>query len=103
MEINTDKIICLKLSSGEEIITKVTQDAEDQDSLILDNPRSLVLAGNGGLQLAPVLFSANPDQCIVLNKKSIICYCDSLREELENGYRNSVSKIITPNKNIILG
>lgn len=101
---NEREVYSFKLTSGEEIIAKVFEDRLNDDYFDLEDPRILMMASNGNLSLSPViLFSANPDKPLFLNKTSVACWSKYIREELKNGYMNSVSKLVIPNKSIIMG
>jgi len=98
-----DEIYSFKLTTGEEIISKLIGEHWNNDYLILDEPRTLMMGQNGNLSLAPVLFSADPTHHIFLSKSAIACWSKYIREELKTGYLSSVSKLVIPNKNIIMG
>jgi hypothetical protein len=99
-----DTIYAFKLTSGEELISRLTMVSWDQDpTYILDQPRSIMMSGDGRLSFAPTLFSADPDKPITLNKTSVVAYTTDLREEMRDAYLQSVSKIAIPSKKIIMG
>ncbi len=96
-----NQIFAFKLTSGEELISFVL--SEDNTNFLLENPRSLVINNRGELSLAPVLFSADPNKPISLQKTAVACFTKELREELASQFAQSVSKLVLPNKNILLG
>lgn len=95
-------VISMKLSTGEEIIGKVVEQLSDEDFMVLEDARLVVVYPNGELKLAPVLFSANYDKNITVFKNSVVLISQFLRPEFEQGYLESVSKLALPTKKIIL-
>ena len=90
-----------KLTNGEEIISRVKEIRSEV--YILDSPKSLAISPRGDFSLAPVLFLADPDKPIVLNKSAVACCTETVRSEMAEQYLAAISKIITPSKNIIMG
>ena len=95
-----EEIVCIKLTSGEEIITKCN---ETETQYHLNNPRSLTMNAQGGLSFAPVMFSADPDTDIIVLKSAVAAMSHKVRTELEDAYVSSTSKIIVPSKSILMG
>jgi len=95
-------ILSLKLVTGEEIISRVNWNLSNDKVYALENPLALVIGREGNLNFAPVLFSANPDKLFMLNKKLVVVQSEHLREQIEQGYIQSTSKIVIPTKKIIL-
>jgi uncharacterized protein YjiK len=95
-------ILSLKLVTGEEIISRVNWNLSNDKVYALENPLALVIGREGNLNFAPVLFSANPDKLFMLNKNLVVVQSEHLREQIEQGYIQSTSKIVIPTKKIIL-
>ena len=95
-------ILSLKLFTGEEIISRVNWNLSNDKVYALENPLALVIGREGNLNFAPVLFSANPDKLFMLNKNLVVVQSEHLREQIEQGYIQSTSKIVIPTKKIIL-
>lgn len=99
-----EQIVCIKLSSGEEIISKVNEyEKFTEDSFDLIEPRVLMAGPQGQLSLGPLMYSANPDMPTKLKTSSIASWSENVREEIKNGYIQSVSKLVIPNKSILMG
>lgn len=63
-------VVSMKLSSGEEIISKLEE--ESPDFYKISKPL-MVAATQQGLGLAPYMFTVDPESMIKINKTSIIC------------------------------
>jgi len=99
-----DNVYCIKLVSGEEIITKSNLMGINLPEYIdLIDARTLMAGPQGNMGLAPVMFSADPEKPIKLLTSSIASWSDNPREEIKNGYLQSISKLIIPNKSILMG
>lgn len=98
--LNVNEIYAIKLTSGEEIISRIKE--VNGEFISLDEPRSLITSPNGNLQFAPTMFLAHPDHPVKLAISSVAFYSEKIREELLTAYRESVSTIITPKKSILM-
>ena len=67
--ISIGEIITIKLISGEEIIAKLVE--ERTDFIKVAKPRVLTSA-QGGIGLAPYLFTVDPDKDIKLQRATIV-------------------------------
>ena len=94
----TPYIHVFKLSSGEEIITKVTE--ELHDGYMIVKPLTMVM-GAKGFQFAPFMFLANTDVPLKINK-SLIMGDGSAVIELENQYESVTTGIALPQKSSII-
>ena len=70
-------IVSLKLTSGEEMITRLT--AEDDKHLTITKPLML-MATEQGMGLAPFMFTISPEAKIKLNHTSIVCIVKSAKD-----------------------
>jgi hypothetical protein len=64
-----NEVVTVKMISGEEIISRVQEDNDDH--FILNKPLCLIPGPNGGLGLAPALFSTDPKDFVRVNKTAI--------------------------------
>jgi len=100
MEIN--EIWTIKINSGEEIIAKIV-DIQDKE-ITIASPVS-VAAAQGGLQLIPSLFTADPKTVVTINRTSVAMAAPT-DESIRAKYIESTSGIIVPktnSKKLILG
>lgn len=95
------KYIALKLITGEEVIaTVITSDAT---TFTLTDCRVLVADHKGELRLEhPILFTAEPNKDLVVQKTSVSIWTPDVRNELLDSYKTAISGIITPPSNRIL-
>lgn len=94
----------IKLVTGEEVITRLAKHQGSADVWVLDRPRALAHNPvSGELSFGPVLFMANPDGNITLNKSAVVCYTTNLRDGIADSYIQAVSSIQIPKKRIITG
>lgn len=69
--------ISLKLSSGEEIIARLTE--ENDKAFVLSKPMMLA-ATQQGIGLAPFMFSVTPDTKVTLNRNLVITVAKTMKE-----------------------
>lgn len=69
--------VSLKLSSGEEIIARLS--SETDKAYVLTKPMMLA-ATQQGIGLAPFMFSVTPDTKITLNKELVITVAKTMKE-----------------------
>jgi hypothetical protein len=99
MNVSINEVYSFKLSSGEELITKVVGIGEDH--LMVNEPVS-VAPGPQGLGLVPSMFTAKHDGEFRLNKSSITIY-GLTDEAVKNKYIEATGQIVIPSKKLILG
>lgn len=97
--LTTNEVWTFKLSSGEEVVAKVL--AFNADAVSISHPVS-VTPSQTGVGLMNTLFTANPKTNIELNTNSIamIAHTDS---DIKAQYLNATSKIVVPEKKLIMG
>lgn len=86
------KVLCAKLSSGEEVIGRVLEVLNNE--LKLEYVRSIVLVGHGqqtGLSLIPFA-AGNPDAALTLNRDLVVTEYEPI-SQLETAYLNETSAI----------
>lgn len=76
------EIVTLKLTSGEELIAKLSEDSPLHYKL----SRPMVLtAGQQGLGMAPYLFTVNPDKDIKISKSTVVV-CEATDKNFADSY-----------------
>jgi len=70
---NTGDVVTFKLTSGEEIIARITEDRTAEYAL--NKPMALLNTPNGGLGMMPVPISSNHADPVVLNKHAVAFHC----------------------------
>jgi len=98
MEIN--KIYTFKLSSGEELIAKVTNRI-DSNILKVSNPVSVAPNGKG-IGLIPSMFTADIDGEVTLNINNVTIYAET-DESVKVKYIEVTTGITVPDKKILVG
>ena len=71
-------VVTFKLANGEELISRISE--ERTTDYLLNKPMALVAAPNGGLGLAPALFTNDPSKPVVLNKSAVTLHCPTIGE-----------------------
>lgn len=99
LEVETGKVYTFKLNSGEELIAKVNEIAEDY--VAIDAPVS-VAPGPQGLGLVPSMFTADPDEKVRLNINSVAIYVLT-DDAVKMKYIEATTGIQVPDKKLILG
>lgn len=94
-------IMALKLTSGEELIAKVV--LIDEKIMELHDARSIMLVPGGQLRLAPLLFSADIDKPITVERACVAVYTETIRPEFLDSYTQSISKLVVPKSSILMG
>lgn len=98
-QMEQNEIYTLKLTSGEEVISKITEVASDY--LILSEPVS-VAPGPQGIGLMPSMFTAEKDKTVVLNTRAITMWCETA-DPVRIKYIEATTGITTTSKKIVLG
>ena len=83
-------IVSIKLSSGEEMVA--TLDKEEKDQVILKKPLMLVAGKDGGMGLAPFMFTVDQDARFTVKLNSIICIVKTAKDA-SSTYVQSTSNI----------
>jgi hypothetical protein len=100
MKITPNKTYTFKLVSGEELIAKVLEVADDH--LIVSQPISTVISQQG-LQMVPSLFSAEINADVRLNTSSYSMVTEP-RGDVSDSYLQATTGIsVPPRKQIITG
>lgn len=99
MTIKVGETYTFKLTSGEEVLGKVT---EVQDHYVLLKDPVSVAPGPQGLGLMQSMFTANPADPARLNINNVTIYALT-DESVKAKYVEATSGIIVPDKKLILG
>lgn len=99
MNINVNEVYSFKLSSGEELISKVLRVTDD--FLYLSNPVS-VAPGPNGIGLVPSMFTAENDEEVRLNTNTVTLVAQT-EDNVKMKYLEALTGIKVPSKKLILG
>jgi hypothetical protein len=99
MNINVNEVYSFKLSSGEELISKVLRVTDDY--LYLSNPVS-VAPGPNGIGLVPSMFTAENDEEVRLNTNTVTLVAQT-EDNVKMKYLEALTGIKVPSKKLILG
>lgn len=99
MNINVGEVYTFKLTSGEEVVARVTA-VEDQ-YVLLHDPVS-VAPGPQGLGLIASLFTANPKADTRLNTNNVTIHALT-DESVKSKYIEATTGLVVPDKKIIMG
>lgn len=94
-----NEIYTFKLTSGEEIVARIT--AQDTDGFTIEHPILCALSPQG-LQMMPALFAANLDKTVKLNSRSWAMIADT-RDDIRNSWIQATTGIAPVSKQIITG
>ena len=85
-----------KITTGEEVISRIKSDYVSDDFYTLVKPRVVAIAPGPGGQMSVTLiplFASNQDGNATLNKSHIVGEPESINPELEKGYIEQTSGI----------
>jgi hypothetical protein len=99
MTIKPNEVYTFKLTSGEELIGKVTR--VDTDWIEVSDPLS-VAPGPQGMGLIPSVFTIKPGSTVQINTRAINMYADT-EEAIKAKYTETTTGISLPSKKLILG
>jgi hypothetical protein len=100
MQLEKELIYTIKISNGDEIVTKVI-DVDEQGNFLINKPLTVV-PGPQGIQMIMSLFTANPDKTMTLNKTA--CSMVALaRDEVRDSYIEATTGIKPVTNKILMG
>lgn len=99
MNIELDQIYTIKISNGDELVTKIV--AQDADSFTIAKPLTIVPSPQG-IQMIMSLFTANPDKNYQLNKNQCSMIAVS-RDEVRDSYIEATTGIKPVSSKILMG
>jgi hypothetical protein len=100
MQLEKELIYTIKISNGDEIVTKII-DIDEQGNFLISKPLTVV-PGPQGIQMIMSLFTANPDKTMTLNKTA--CSMVALaRDEVRDSYIEATTRIKPVSSKILMG
>lgn len=99
MQIETNEIYCIKISNGDELVAKVA--ACDDSTITVFYPLT-VIPTQGGLQLMPSLFTANPQNSVTINTSNISMLAPVI-DEVRDRYIEATTGIAPVRNKILMG
>jgi len=100
-DIKINTVYTFKLSSGEELIAKVTDLDSQGGDIIIEHPVSCA-PGPQGMGLIPSLFTYDPLLPVTLNSTSVSLFAET-ETSVRDKYREATTGITVPNKQIVMG
>lgn len=101
MNLEQGKTYTFKLNSGEELIAKVTDISAEDKTVKITDPVSIAPA-QGGMQMIPSMFTAEPGSSITLNTNSVAMFSET-EDGIKMKYIEATTGIKIPEKKLILG
>ncbi len=99
MQIETNEVYCIKISNGDELVAKVG--ACTDTTIEVFHPLT-VIPTQGGLQLMPSLFTANPQNSVTINTSNISMVAPVL-DEVRDRYVEATTGIAPVRNKILMG
>jgi hypothetical protein len=99
LALKPNTVYTFKLTSGEELITKVIQSGGD--FLKIEEPVSIAPSAKG-MGFMPTVFTADPKGEFMLNTSTITVYSET-DEDIKMKYLEATTGIKVPEKKIVLG
>jgi hypothetical protein len=100
MKVELGQVYTIKISNGDEIVTKII--TEDADTYSIAKPLTVV-PGAQGINMIHSLFTANPDKSVTINKSQVSLIAPS-REEVCDSYLEATTGIKpVRNSKILMG
>lgn len=84
-------VVSFRLVSGEEIIARVTEDTDTYFKLL--KPVNLIATPNGGLGMAPAMYSADLNTSSINLQKSAVVMHTLSRKEIADEYIKATTSI----------
>jgi hypothetical protein len=102
MKLEINSVVSIKLTSGEEFITRIKDEVSEHGFFIIGEPVSVAPSPNGqGLGLIPSMFTADPKGQYKLNVNNIVIIAPT-DEKIKAKYQEVTTGILVPEKKIIL-
>jgi hypothetical protein len=99
--LDNDKIYTFKLTTGEEIVARLSHVNQEDGYAVIENP-ILTMVSPQGLQMMPGLFSADLQHNVRLNTASWVFVAET-REDVRNSWIEATTGIKPVTKKIITG
>jgi hypothetical protein len=71
-KVETNKVMTIKLITGEELISRIVEETET--AYKLTKPLCMIATPQGGFGLAPAVFSISPTDSVMVNKSAVALY-----------------------------
>ena len=97
--IKANEVYTFKLTSGEELIAKVT---DSDDNFVYINEPLSVAPGPQGMGLIQSVFTSEEGARVTLNIKNVTMFADTA-ESIKQKYIETTTGISVPSKKLILG
>jgi hypothetical protein len=101
LKLKIDKIYTIKLTTGEEIVTKLTAINTEDDYICVNHP-ILTVVSPQGLQMMPGLFSADLSHDVLLNNCCWVFIAEP-RQDVRDSWIEATTGIKPVTKKIITG
>lgn len=101
MNIKINEIYSIKLSSGEELVAKITERSTENQTVTLSDPL-MVAPGPQGMGLLPALFTGEHQGTVTLNTGAVLMYTQTA-EPVRVKYIEATTGITTASKKILVG
>jgi hypothetical protein len=88
----TGDVISVKLTSGEEMVCRL--DKKGQGSITVKKPMMLVAGPDGGMGLAPFMFTVDPNGQFKIQLENIICTVRTAKDAADM-YLQATTGIVT--------
>lgn len=88
---DSQSVVSFKLVGGEEIIARFS--SENDNYFVLSKPVSLIATPNGGLGMAPAMFSADLNTSSINLQKSSVTMHTLSRKEIADEYIRATTSI----------
>ena len=95
---NTGDVVTFKLTSGEEIITRINEETVTDYSI--NKPMALLNTANGGLGMMPTPIGARTQDSVVLNKHAVAIHA-KCQEDLASQYSEKTTGLVLTPSGII--
>lgn len=99
MKFDLNEIYTLKLTSGEEVITKIT--GQQDNYITITHPLSVAPSAQG-MGLMPSMFTGESDKPMTLNTNTITMFAETA-DPVRVKYIEATTGITTASKKIVLG
>jgi len=101
MNIEKEQVYTIKISNGDEVVTKVV-DIDQDGNYIVSKPLT-VIPGPQGINMMNSLFTADPDKLVTINKQQVSIIAPS-RDEVCDSYLEATTGIKpVRNSKILMG
>jgi hypothetical protein len=95
------KVYTFKLNSGEEFIAKVVDVFTEENTIHINEPVSIA-PSQGGMQMIPSMFTADPSFPVTLNTSCVTMYSET-EDSIKMKYIEATTGIKIPEKKILVG